>query len=52
VALVTRGTRAGPAGRQIGMMQEEKALTQNGRMQSMVNSRLNEREAILATAGS
>ena len=39
-ALVRHGTKAGPAGRQIGMMQKENAVTQNGRMQSMFYSRL------------
>ena len=39
-ALVSHGTQAGPAGRQIGMMREENALTQNRLVQSMFYSRL------------
>jgi hypothetical protein len=39
-ALVTPGMGTGLAGRQIGMMQEENAVTQNGRMQSTFYSRL------------
>ena len=34
-ALVSHGKQAGPAGRQIGMMREENALTQNRQVQSM-----------------
>jgi hypothetical protein len=40
-ALVSHGTKAGPAGRQIGMMQEGKnAVTQNGLVQSTLYNRL------------
>jgi hypothetical protein len=39
-ALVSHGTKAGPAGRQIGMMQEGKnAVTQNGLVQSTLYNR-------------
>jgi hypothetical protein len=39
-ALVSHGAKAGPAGRQIGMMREENALTQNGLVQSTFCCRL------------